>query len=55
MPGQSPLHLAAKAGLGDVLHWLTAKAFPFPHFRCSFVFHASKKINYLHIITLQQI
>jgi len=26
--GQSPLHLAAKAGLGDVLHWLTAKASP---------------------------
>eukprot|EP00435_Cladocopium_sp_Y103_P052320 s358_g16.t1 len=26
--GQSPLHLAAKAGLGDVMHWLAAKASP---------------------------
>lgn len=26
--GQSPLHLAAKAGLGDVMHWLVAKASP---------------------------
>eukprot|EP00438_Fugacium_kawagutii_P018404 Skav220292 [mRNA] locus=scaffold915:178248:182015:+ [translate_table: standard] len=26
--GQSPLHLAAKAGLGDVMHWLAAKAHP---------------------------
>ncbi|CAE7254106.1 CYTB5-A [Symbiodinium pilosum] len=26
--GQSALHLAAKAGLSDVLHWLSAKASP---------------------------
>ena len=26
LAGQSPLHLAAKAGLGDVMHWLAAKA-----------------------------
>ncbi|CAJ1331704.1 unnamed protein product [Effrenium voratum] len=26
--GQSALHLAARAGLGDVLHWLAAKAEP---------------------------